>query len=129
MKKLMIALIALTTLAIFVACNPAKDPVKDNLAIGNWEGEYGDEPNKSIIALEVKDDKTATMVVKNSGVSETVYFEGTWTASSISEGSITLVETTLKVRKLDGLFKVESNMLTITPEAGEETIELKKAVK
>lgn len=133
MKKLLIALIALTTLAIFVACNPAKDPVKDNLAIGKWEGEVeGAASTVIVLTLEVKSDKTATMVAKlksNPDIGET--YKGSWTATSISEGTISLVNIKEDTETIEGPFKVESGKLTLTIEAfGEpKNIELKKAVK
>ncbi len=126
MKKILIALIVLTTLSIFVACNPAKDPVKDNLAIGNWV--Y--ETEVIVWSLEVKNDKTATMdtEIKEHPESGTTY-KGSWTATSISEGSLLLVETELGINDIKGTFKAESSKLTITVEDHEQTIEFKKAVK
>ena len=125
MKKLVIVLIALTTLAIFVACNPAKDPVKDNLAIGNWEAE--DEDYSMTYYLEVKNDKTASLTAKHDSdiVGE---LTGTWTATSINEGSFSLAGVILgDEEKFEGPFKVESSILTVIIE--EEPIEFKKAVK
>lgn len=126
MKKLLIALIALTTLAIFVACNPAKDPVKDNLAIGNWVYETED----IVWSLEVKNDKTATMdtEIKEHPEHGTT-FKGSWPATSITEGTISLVDINNEEKTFQGPFKVESSILTITVEDHEQTIEFKKAVK
>ena len=127
MKKLLIALIALTTLAIFVACNPAKDPVKDNLAIGNWVYETED----IVWSLEVKNDKTATMdtKIKEHPEYDTTFFKGSWTATSITEGTISLVDINNEEKTFQGPFKVESSILTITVEDHEQTIEFKNAVK
>lgn len=126
MKKLLIALIALTTLAIFVACNPAKDPVKDNLAIGNWV--Y--ETEEIVWSLEVKNDKTATMYTKIKEPPEYgTTFKGSWTATSITEGTISLVDINNEEKTFQGPFKAESNTLTITVEDVEEPIVFKKALK
>ncbi len=130
MKKLLIALIALTTLAIFVACNPAKDPVKDNLAIGNWEKTtIISEGEKLILFLEVRENKTATLTRNNyyADTDHIITFSGPWTATSISEGSFELESSSSETIK--GTFKATSSSIVLTIDGFSETVELTKALK
>lgn len=122
--------IALTTLAIFVACNPAKDPVKDNLAIGNWEKTIiKDEDEKLIYFLEVRENKTATLTWDYfyDDTDHIITFSGPWTATSISEGSFELESSSSESFK--GTFKATSSSIVLSIDGSSEPVELTKALK
>ena len=74
--------------ALFVSCK--QDPVKDNKAIGRWEGEVwvpgaGQEGEYFNIEMTVKDDKTFEGTIDAELKAK---FTGTWTASSINKGTL-----------------------------------------
>lgn len=108
MKKrnlLMLGLIALMAVVVFVSC--MQDPILDNKAIGKWiaQNNMGDK-----ITLDVKSDQTFVMVLEQDGGEEAENFivllklnddyddsikitvDGTWNASSVSEGTMVLKE-------------------------------------
>ena len=76
--------------ALFVSCKP--DPVKDNKAIGKWEGELwlpdaGEAGEYLTITMTVKEDKTFAGELEYE-LPDPAKFTGTWTATSINKGTL-----------------------------------------
>lgn len=127
MKKLLIVLIALLTLVAFVACDSdsssKKDPAQDNLAIGKWTAIYVDtELNlTTTYNLEINSNKSATMVTSTYSSLDPSYpfvlnFSGTWTATSSTEGTISMTCAELPEETADGSFIATATTLTVTIE-------------
>jgi len=100
MKKVFIVLVvALMVTCLFVACK--QDPVKDNKAVGTWEGKFEIPPAPELtVTLTVKGDGTFVMEAEG----EVYDIEGTWTATSINEGtaSATVEEEELELNFIAG---------------------------
>ena len=86
MKKrnlLMLGLIALMAVVVFVSC--MQDPILDNKAIGKWQAK---DAEGDMVTIDVKSDQTFTMTEVQPGA--TFALEGTWNASSVSQGTMTI---------------------------------------
>ena len=79
-----LCLIAFASIALLASCF-MQDPIADNKAIGKWEAE-DNEGDK--IVMDVKSDQTFTMTETQPGATFTL--EGTWDASSVSQGTMTI---------------------------------------
>lgn len=72
--------------ALFMSCK--QDPVKDNKAIGLWEAKIDEEDN-IVVKVKVDADKTFTGTITFDGL-KVAEFSGTWDASSLTDGTITI---------------------------------------
>lgn len=83
MKKnriLLLCLFALISIVVLVSCFQ-EDPIKDNRVIGKWTATKG----TGTFTLEAKSDQTFVWTKKIPG--ETIEIEGTWDATSVTEGT------------------------------------------
>ena len=110
--------------ALFVSCK--QDPVKDNKAIGRWEGEVwvsgaGQEGEYFNIEMTVKDDKTFEGTIDAELKAK---FTGTWTASSINKGTLKFdVDGDYKLPELN-FYADETNLIAYDAKDGGEAIVL-----
>ena len=107
----------LVSIIALVSCK--MDPVKDNKAIGEWYADYITQR----FTFVVKADGTCTLTNVEAGYPP-ITLEGTWTASSTTEGTAKLGEggTVLNLS-----FKVTDNKMALTDKS--DTIELERVVK
>lgn len=122
MKKVwfLICLVMLVSIIALVSCSDEKeDPVKDNKAIGEWYADYITQR----FTFVVKADGTCKLTNVEAGYPP-ITLEGTWTASSTTEGTAKLGEagTVLNLS-----FKVTDNKMALTDKY--DTIELERVVK
>jgi len=110
--------------ALFVSCKP--DPVKDNKAIGKWEGEVwvpeaGEEGEYFNIEMTVKDDKTFEGIIDAELEAK---FTGTWTATSINKGTLKFdVVEELELPELT-FYADDTNLIAYDAKEGGEAIVL-----
>ena len=110
--------------ALFVSCK--QDPVKDNKAIGRWEGEVwvsgaGQEGEYFNIEMTVKDDKTFEGTIDAELKAK---FTGTWTASSINKGTLKFdVDGDYKLPELN-FYADETNLIAYDAKDGGEAVVL-----
>ncbi|MBO4718137.1 MAG: hypothetical protein J5599_09590 [Spirochaetales bacterium] len=112
-----LCIIAIASVALLASCF-MQDPIADNKAIGKWEAKNNEGDT---VILDVKSDQTFTMTEQQTG--GTFILDGTWTASSVSQGTmtITLVKTTFD-------FTAYDTELTLY-KSGEEPFTLKRVAQ
>lgn len=91
----------------FVSCDSEKDPVKGNKAIGKWVCNFNDF---ALLKLEVKSNKTLTMTISYTSEIDTNVINGTWTAASTAEGTLTFFE---EKGTSSGVFTATTTKLTL----------------
>ena len=126
MKKRILLICAVLLVSVIALVSCSDDPTKNNKAIGNWFYDNGYELFHVTISLEVKSDKTCTMVYKSPETEDTA--SGTWTATSVTEGTASF--TIEGAGTQSGTFVVNGDKLTFTPDGQpEEAITFDRVVK
>ena len=112
--------------ALFISCKP--DPVKDNKAIGKWEGEVwlpdaGEAGEYLTIDITVKEDKTFE---GNMEAELEAKFTGTWDATSVNKGTLKfdVPENSALPDKVLNFYADDTNLIAYDAKDGGEAIVL-----